>query len=149
MSGPDKSHTQRAAPGLDWAAAAFLFAATVGIVLWQNSRLVVLWDLSYVLDSATRMASGQMPYRDFPFAHAPLTFLIQAGIIDLAGRVYWAHVAYCALVGGLSTVAAWRIVLNLLRHGIPHARLLAFLLCLPLPVLGLYSIFPQPFYDPD
>jgi len=137
------------APRSDWAAAASLFVATVAVVLWQNSRLAVLWDLSYVLDTATRIALGQMPYRDFPLAHAPLTFAIQAGIIDLAGRVYWPHIVYCALVGGLSTVAAWRIVLNLLGDGLTHARLLAFLLCLPLPVLGLYSIFPQPFYDPD
>ncbi len=127
----------------------WLFAATASVVLWQNSRLAVLWDLSYVLDSATRISLGQAPYRDFPFAHPPLTFLIQAVIIKLAGRVYWPHIAYCALVGGLSTVAAWRIVLNVLRERIAHARLIAFSLCLPATVLGVYSIFPHPFYDPD
>src|SRR5215510_13922829 len=149
MRGKDKTSAQGGARRWDWAVGTFLFAATAGVVIWQNSRLVVLWDLSYVLDSATRIASGQTPYRDFPFAHAPLTFLIQAGIIKLAGRIYWPHVAYCAFVGGFSTVAAWRIVLNVLQGRFPHARLLALVLALPLAALGVYSILPQPFYDPD
>jgi hypothetical protein len=149
MGGTKREYTNGLAPRWDWAAATALFAATAAVVLWQNSRLAVLWDLSYVIDSAMRIAWGQTPYRDFPFAHAPLTFLIQAGILKLAGRVYWPHIAYCALVGALSSVAAWRIVLNVLRPRFTQARLLAFLLCLPLPALGVYSIFPHPFYDPD
>jgi hypothetical protein len=149
MGGGEREHTNDGACRWDWVAATALFVATACVVLWQNSRLAVLWDLSYIIDSAARIASGQTPYRDFPFAHAPLTFLIQAGILKLAGRVYWPHIAYCALVGALSSLAAWRIVLNVLRPCLPRARLLAFLLCLPLPVLGVYSIFPHPFYDPD
>ena len=52
-----------------------LFGATAAVVLWQNSRLTILWDLSYILENASRMAAGQRPYRDFPFPYAPLTFL--------------------------------------------------------------------------
>src|ERR1700739_2142414 len=59
-------------------AAALLFLATSAFVLWQNSRVAVLWDLGYLLDTSWRIAAGQVPYRDFPLAHAPLTFLIQA-----------------------------------------------------------------------
>ncbi len=129
----------------DFVAAACFFAATAAVVLWQNAHLVVLWDLSYVLDSATRMALGQMPYRDFPFAHAPLTFLIQAAIIRLTGRVFFHHVLYCALVGGVSTVLAWRIVLRAVRG----AWWIAGLLSLPLTVLGIYCILPHPSYDCD
>jgi hypothetical protein len=92
---------------------------------------------------------GDIPYRDFPFAHAPLTFLIQAAIIKLTGRVFWHHVAYCAIVGGLSTVLTWRIIHRVLRGVVTHTRWLAFLLSLPLIPLGIYSIFPHPFYDPD
>src|SRR5438876_4402531 len=117
---------------LDWIAALFLFSATAAVVVWQNSRLGVLWDLSYVLDSSYRISLGDIPYRDFPFAHAPLTFLVQAAIIKLAGRVYWHHVAYCAVVSGLSTVLTWRIIHNVFRNPVTHARLLAFLLSLPL-----------------
>jgi hypothetical protein len=33
----------------DWIAAIALFVATAAVVLWQNSRLGALWDLSYIL----------------------------------------------------------------------------------------------------
>lgn len=134
---------------IDGVGALFLFLATALVVVWQNSRLAVLWDLSYTLENSYRISLGDIPYRDFPFAHAPLTFLVQAAIIKLAGRVFWHHIAYCAIVGGLSTVLTWRIMNNVLRSGVAHARLLAFLLSLPLIPLGVYSIFPHPFYDPD
>ena len=133
----------------DWTAAAGLFLATAAVVLGQNAHLVVLWDLSYVLDSAARMALGQMPYRDIPFAHAPLTFLIQAAIIRLTGRVFFHHVVYCAVVGGLGTVAAWRIVLGRLRGRMGAAWAVSVALAAPLCVLGLYCILPLPSYDCD
>jgi hypothetical protein len=133
----------------DCVAALFLFSATAAVVVWQNSRLGVLWDLSYVLDSSYRISLGDLPYRDFPFPHAPLTFLIQAGIIKLGGRVFWHTTVYCALTGGLATVVTWRILLNVVRDTLAQARLVAFLLSLPLVVLGIYCIFPHPFYDPD
>ncbi len=134
---------------LDWIAALFLFSATAAVVVWQNSRLGVLWDLSYVLDSSYRISLGDLPYRDFPFPHAPLTFLVQAAIIKLGGRVFWHTTVYCALMGGLATVLSWRILLNVVRDTLAHARLVAFLFSLPLAVLGIYCIFPHPFYDPD
>jgi hypothetical protein len=68
-------------------AAFFLFMATALVVAWQNSRLAVLFDLTYVLENAYRISLGQVPYRDFPLPHAPLTFLIQAALIKLTGRV--------------------------------------------------------------
>jgi 4-amino-4-deoxy-L-arabinose transferase-like glycosyltransferase len=126
----------------------FLFVATAVVVVWQNSRLAVLFDLAYVLENAYRMSLGQVPYRDFPFPHPPLTFLIQALVIKLTGRVYWHHIAYCALIGGSATVLTWRMLLNLLRP-IPHADIVAFVLSLPLIALGIYCVFPHPFYDPD
>jgi hypothetical protein len=133
----------------DWIAAAGLFLATAGVVLWQNTHLAVLWDLSYVLDSAARIAQWQMPYRDFPFAHAPLTFLIQAAIIRLAGRVYFHHALYAAAVGGLGTVLTWRIVLRTLRGKVSAAWAVGLALAAPLAVLGIYSILPFPSYDCD
>ena len=127
----------------------FLFFATAVVVVWQNSRLAVLWDLSYVLENAFRISIGDVPYRDFPFPYAPVTFLIQAAIIKLTGRVFWHTIVYCAIVGAAATLLTWRIVLNLLRDRIPHARSLGFVLSLPLIVLGIYCVFPHPFYDPD
>lgn len=121
---------------------------TALVVVWQNAHLAVLWDLSYTLDTSYRIALGQIPYRDFPFAHPPLTFLIQAAIIKLSGRVFWHHVAYCALVGGAGTFLTWRILRRILA-GTNHQKSIALLLSLPLVPLGIYSVFPHPFYDPD
>jgi hypothetical protein len=133
----------------DWLAAAGLFLATAGVVLWQNTHLAVLWDLSYILDSAARIALGQMPYRDFPLAHAPLTFLIQAAIIRFTGRVYFHHALYAAVVGGLGTVLTWRILVHSLRERLNAAWAVALMLAAPLTLLGIYSILPFPSYDCD
>jgi len=133
----------------DWIVALFLFSATAAVVVWQNSRVGVLWDVSYILENSYRISLGDIPYRDFPFPHAPLTFLVQAALIKLTGRVFWHHIVYCAAAGGLATVLAWRILLHPLRESVGHARLLALLLSAPLITLGIYCVFPHPFYDPD
>lgn len=133
----------------DWAVALGLFSVTAAVILWQNARLAVLWDLSYVLDTADRMALGQMPYRDFPLAHPPLTFAVQAAILRLTGRVYWHHIVYVALAGSLATVLTWRIALEWLRGRAGAAGPLALLLAAPLVPLGIYCILPHPSYDCD
>jgi len=133
----------------DWAAALFLFSATAAVVFWQNGRLAVLWDVSYILENSYRISLGQLPYRDFPFPYAPGTFLIQALLMRLTGRVFFHHVVYCAVVGGAGTVLTWRILLHLVQGTFIRFRLIAFLLALPLTVLGIYCVFPHPFYDPD
>jgi hypothetical protein len=133
----------------DWIAATGLFLATAGVVFWQNAHVAVLFDLSYILNTATRIALGQMPYRDFPLAHAPLTFLTQAAIIRLTGRVFFHHVLYCALAGGLGSVLAFRIALGSLRGRVAAAWPVALLAAAPLTVLGIYCIVPTPEYDCD
>jgi hypothetical protein len=133
----------------DTATALILFIATAAFTLWQNTRVAVLWDLSYLLDSSYRISLGQLPYRNFPFAHAPLTFLIQALIIRIAGRVYFPHILYAALAGGAATVLTWRILLKVLTPIADRAWLLATLLSAPLIFLGIYGIYPHPVYDSD
>jgi len=133
----------------DWAAGLLLFLGTAAVVVWQNSRLAVLWDLSYILENSYRISLGDLLYRDFPFPYAPATFLIQSLLIKLTGRVLFHHVLYCAIAGGLGTILAWRILIHVLRGALPSFRLVAFLLAAPLTVLGIYCVFPHPFYDPD
>jgi len=133
----------------DWAAAVSLFLGTSAVVVWQNSRLAVLWDLSYILENSYRISLGDFPYRDFPFPYAPITFLIQSLLIRLTGRVFFHHVLYCAIVGGLGTILTWRILVHVLRGAMPSFRLVAFLMAAPLTVLGIYCVLPHPFYDPD
>lgn len=141
----------------DFAAGFGLFAATACVVLWQNAHIAILWDTSYVLDSAARIAAGQMPYRDFPFVHPPLTFLVQAAIIRCTGRVFFHHVLYVAVVGGLGTVMTWRLALASLCGRVAAVALrernanwlIALLVAAPLIFLGIYSIIPIPEYDGD
>jgi len=135
----------------DTLAAAGVFLATAAIVLWQNAHVAVLWDLSYVLDTAARISHGQIPYRDFPLAHAPLTFVLHALLIRLAGRVFFFHVLLIASLGGLGTVLTWRMMLHSLRAALNnnHAWAISVTLAAPLTVLGLYCIFPHPSYDCD
>ena len=144
----DEIGVQKRWPWWEWGAALFLFLATAAVVFWQNSRLAVLWDLSYILENSWRISLGQIPYRDFPFPYAPGTFLVQALLIRIAGRVFFHHVIYCAFVGGAATVLTWRILLKILS-GTPRCKLISFLLAMPLAVLGIYCVFPHPFYDPD
>src|SRR5580658_9196655 len=106
----------------DIAGAASLFLITAGFVLWQNSQIAILWDLSYLLDTTWRIALGQVPYRDFPLVHPPLTFLTQAAIMRVAGRHYQLHVVYAAVIGGLGTVVAWRIIFRILIDRIESVR---------------------------
>jgi hypothetical protein len=133
----------------DTIAAATLFLASAAFTLWQNTRVAVLWDISYLLDTSTRISLGQLPYRDFPFAHAPLTFLLHAAILRIFGRIYFPHIACAALEAGTATLLAWRILLNLLRPLLGRAWLIALLLAAPLAVLGIYGIYPHPIYDSD
>jgi hypothetical protein len=127
----------------------FLFFASFAFVLWRNAHLTILWDLSYILETATRISLGQLPYRDFPMVHAPLTFLVQAAIIKLFGRVVFHHYLYAAVTSGLGSVLTWRILLRLLAATRLPRRLVAFLLAAPLIFLGTNSIYPGPFYDSD
>jgi hypothetical protein len=129
--------------------AAILSFATAAFVLWQNLRLGILWDLSYILETSYRISRGDAPYRDFPLPFAPLTFLVQATLIKLTGRAFFHHVIYAAAAGGLATLLTWRILLNLLHEKVAYARLMALLLTAPLVFLGIYSVFPHPFYDCD
>jgi hypothetical protein len=135
-------------PRGDVYAAAFLFLATAAFVLWQNAHIAVLWDLSYLLDTSWRIALGQIPYRDFPLVHPPLTFLIQGAIMRLAGRHYGLQIAYAAVAGGLGTVLTWRIILRMLDN-VRYARSTSLMLALPLVALGIYSVYPHPIYDGD
>ena len=120
------------------------------MVLWQNAHVAVLFDLSYILNTATRIAQGQMPYRDFPLAHAPLTFLIQAAIIRLTGRVL--SFIMCCMSHSLEavgTVLAWRVALEILRGRVAAAWTVALLVAAPLTFVGIYCIVPNPEYDCD
>ena len=126
------------------AAGVGLAVASAAVVVWQNAHVAVLYDLGYVLNIAYRIASGDVPYRDFPMPYPPWTFLMQALLIRIAGPHYFVQILYAVAVDALATGLTYWIV----RRIVADWRLAAAL-CLPLVVLGVYDVFPHPFYDPD
>jgi hypothetical protein len=133
----------------DTLAAAILFLGSAAFAWWQNTRVAVLWDLGYLLDTSWRIALGQMPYRDFPLAHAPITFLIQAGLIRLFGRHFLVPVIYAAVAGGVGSVIAWRVILRMISPSGRAVWWTSLMLSAPLIVVGIYAIYPHPIYDCD
>ena len=126
-----------------------LFAASAAFVVWRNSQVGVLVDLAYVVNIATRIALGDVPYSQFPLAQAPLEFLVQAALIKAVGPHYAVQIAYAALLGGLATVLTFQVARRLLEGAVPAPQALAAVLVVPLIPLGIYAILPNPFYDPD
>src|SRR5437879_2815169 len=116
--------TDQASTMLDHVTAAGLFLATAAVVIWQLSRFTILWDISYILENATRIALGDVPYRDFPFPYAPLTFAMQAAIIRLFGRSIVHHVVWAAAAGGTASAMTYSIVRRIAR-----SRATALALC--------------------
>jgi hypothetical protein len=133
----------------DTIVAAALFLATAAFTLWQNTRVAVLWDISFLLDTAYRFTLHQLPYKDLPFPYAPLTFLLHAGLIKIFGRVYFPHILCAALEAGAATLLTWRILFTVLHSFAGRAWLLATLLAAPLTLLGIYGVYPHPVYDSD
>ena len=127
-----------------------LFAAAAWVAFAQSSRATVLWDVTYVLEIAHRIAVGETPYRDFIVPQPPLTFLVQAAIAQLAGPGYLWHRFYCAVVAGCTAVMTWRIISVQLEGTSPsRAPWLALVIAVPTVFLNGYAILPLPFYDPD
>jgi hypothetical protein len=128
---------------------ALLFLASAAFVWWRNTQVGVLVDLSYIVNIATRIALGDVPYRDFPLAQAPGEFLIQAALIKTLGAHYQVEIVYASLVGGAATTLTSLIARRLLAGAVASPNGLAAILCLPLIPLGVYGILPNPFYDCD
>jgi len=127
----------------DWLAAAALFAATAGVVLWRNAHVAVLFDLSYILNTRNALPSVRCPTATFPW---PTRTHVshQAAIIRITGRIFFHHILYTAITGGLGTVLAWRIALTSLCGRVTAAWTLALALAVSLIFLGVYSIVPTP-----
>ncbi|MEK6224866.1 MAG: glycosyltransferase family 39 protein [Chloroflexota bacterium] len=126
-----------------------LFAASSAFIFWRNSQVAVLVDISYVVNIATRIAKGDVPYAQFPLAQAPLTFLAQAVLIKAFGPHFLVQILYASIVGGLATVLTYRIARRLVDGAVPEPTAIAATLTIPLVPLGIYAIITNPFYDPD
>jgi hypothetical protein len=67
----------------------------------------------------------------------------------LFGRFFRVQIAYCALVSGVATLLTYLIVKRVIGDRLPGPGRMALWLCVPLSVLGVYGVYPHPFYDPD
>ncbi|MGQ9898172.1 MAG: hypothetical protein ACUVR8_11525 [Acidobacteriota bacterium] len=106
-------------------------------------RTGVLGDYTYIMDTAWRIAQGDVMYRDFGLPHSPLTFHVQATLIKLFGFSYQLTAWYCTLVNVVYVLLTYRLLQLLLPAWS------AVGVCLPLVWLAPHAIYPHPFYDPD
>ena len=126
-----------------------LFLASAAFVVWRNLEVGVLVDIAYILNTATRIAAGDVPYAHFPLAQAPGEFLIQAALVKAFGPHFVVQIAYVATLGGLATAMTFVIARRLLRDAVAAPTLVAAVLAVPLIPLGVYAVYPHPFYDSD
>jgi hypothetical protein len=126
-----------------------LFAASAIFTLWRNTQVGVLVDISYILNTATRIAAGDVPYSQFPLVLAPVEFLAQGLLIKAFGPHFLVQIAYATILGGLGTALAYTIARRLLDTAVARPAAVAAVLSIPLVPLGIYAIYPHPFYDPD
>jgi hypothetical protein len=131
-------------PRVTLALATLIAAASAAVVVWRVAHIAVLLDLSYVLNNAQRIASGDVPYRDFALPYPPLTFVVQAVLIRIAGAHYLVASAYAVALDALAVALAVFIVYRIVGRPMVAASI-----CAPLAVLGVHDIFPHPFYDAD
>src|SRR5258706_12376558 len=77
-----------------------LSLVSAAFTLWRNSEIGVLVDISYIVNTATRIAAGDVPYAQFPLAQAPLEFLVQALLIKIGGPHFAVQIMYATILGG-------------------------------------------------
>jgi hypothetical protein len=128
---------------VQWLAVCVLAVGAGAVHQWQTGRIGVLGDYAYVVDTAWRIAQGEVMYRDFGLPHSPLTFHVQATLIRVFGFSYGVTAWYCTVVNVVYVVLTYGLV----RVLVPGWSGVA--LCVPLVWLAPHCIYPHPFYDPD
>src|SRR5881394_3205287 len=61
-AGPELRGSVDLGAGQQLLAPAILFLASAAFVIWRNSQVAVLVDIAYPLNTATRIALGDVPY---------------------------------------------------------------------------------------
>ena len=126
-----------------WLAVCVLAVGAGAVHQWQTGRIGVLGDYAYIVDTAWRIAQGEVMYWDFGLPHSPLTFHVQATLIRVFGFSYGVTAWYCTVVN----VGYVLLTYGLVRVLVPGWSGVA--LCVPLVWLAPHCIYPHPFYDPD
>jgi hypothetical protein len=100
------------------------------------------FDQSIVFDGSYRVASGQVPYRDFVMPFGPVTFWLHAVFFKVLGVSYFSYVFGAALINVLAVVAS----AGLVRLLFPSCRALAYLAA-AVTAVWFYPPFGTPWVD--
>ena len=126
----------------DWIAAAALFAATAAVVLWQNAHVAVLFDLSYMLNTASASPSARCPIATSPWCTRRSRFSFRPRSSASPAACFPSRPLCC---GGRRTRHGTDLADR--AHRAARAReppgRVALILAAPLIVLGIYCIVPN------
>ena len=81
------------------------------------------FDQSIIFDGSYRIASGQVPFKDFLIPFGPMVFWLQGMIFKLVGASYASYIFGAAIFNGAATLSVYLI----LRLLFPDQKLPAFL----------------------
>lgn len=111
----------------------FSFAFTWSV----GNRGIFLLDYSIVFDGAWKVLQGQVPYRDFAVAHAPIAYYLLAGAFQWFGASYSTFLGFAGALNVLGVLASILIA----RRLAPGTELLVGLVTSVwyMPIMG----FPQ------
>ena len=98
---------------VQWLAVCVLGVGAGAVHQWQTGRIGVLGDYAYIVDTAWRIAQGEVMYRDFGLPHSPLTFHVQATLIRVFGFSYGVTAWYCTVVNVAYVVLTYGLVREL------------------------------------
>jgi hypothetical protein len=93
----------------EWPLLLLLFALAAGLSATTILREVNPHDEGLMLQAASRMADGQLPYRDFYWVYGPGQPLILAGLVKLFGPSLLAWRILRVLLDGLVSVLAYAV----------------------------------------
>lgn len=90
-------------PLADVLAASVLAAAAFAAAWWSSRRTYDLIDMTYLIENASRIKQGEVPYRDFVLVLPPLHYYIQAAVLSVAGNCAFAFLLTGCAFSALTT----------------------------------------------
>lgn len=116
-----------------------LIVVKILLVLWKNTSILPLVDVTYQLENAYRIYCGQIPYQDFLLVLTPGTYWIMAFTMKIFGKQIIVHTFVLLFFSILELLGLWLIIkkFNLKKN----------VYILALIIFTGYSIYPYPNYD--
>jgi len=122
-------------------AAIFLAFLSSVVIYWQTGRVLPLFDYTYQIENAYRIAVGQVPYRDFILITTPLMHGLLALFMRIFGFSSVAPLLYMIFTSFFVVLATYWVLVLLKINKRLH-------ICFLLPlVFAAHGIVPLPSYD--